>query len=183
MLMESQFDSSKYCHPASINSLTSRQRSHIKGHLVNLDNKSNGIFSFFFPLHPELSPGFRIIDNFSDCFSFNLSNNEKNNKIHLQQLDNIVIELSTSPSTTIIVMDASIKNNIATSILHTYIANGSLIKTLHHTAFVTNTKAELFVVRYGINQVSNKENVSKIIIITDSIHAAKKISNSLSHPF
>ena len=82
-LMKSFFGSPKYCHPASLNSLTSRQRSHVKGYLVNSDNKSNGIFSFFSPLHLELSLGFRIIDNFSDCFSFNLSNNEKNDKICL----------------------------------------------------------------------------------------------------
>ena len=89
----------------------------------------------------------------------------------------------TSPSTAIVVIDASIKNSIATSILHIYIANSSLIKTLHHMAFVTSTEAELFAIRYGINQASNKKNVSKIIIITNSIHAAKKIFDSLSHPF
>ena len=77
MLMESSFGSPKCCHLASLNSLTSCQRSHVKGHLVNSDNKSNRIFPSFSPLHPELSPGFRIIDNFLDCFSFNLSNKEK----------------------------------------------------------------------------------------------------------
>ena len=89
----------------------------------------------------------------------------------------------TSPSTAIVVIDASIKNSIATSILHIYIANSSLIKTLHHMAFVTSTEAELFAIRCGINQASNKKNVSKIIIITNSIHAAKKIFDSLSHSF
>ena len=76
-LMESSFGSPKYCHPALLNSLTSHQRSHVKGYLVDSDNKFNVIFSSFSPLHLELSLGFRIIDNFSDCFSFNLSNNEK----------------------------------------------------------------------------------------------------------
>ena len=81
--MESPFGSPKHYYPASLNSLTSHQRSHVKGYLVDSDNKSNGIFSSFSSLHPELSLGFRIIDNFSDRFSFNLSNKEKNNKIHL----------------------------------------------------------------------------------------------------
>ena len=181
--MESPFGSPKCCYPASLNSLTSHQRFHIKGHLVDSDNKSNRIFPSFSPLHPELSPGFRIIDNFSDCFSFNLSNNEKNDKIRLQQLNNMVIEPSTSPSTAIIVTDASIKNDIATSITYTHIANSSLIKTLYHAAFVISTEAKLFAIRCGINQASNKENVSKIIVITDSIHVAKKIFNSLLHSF
>jgi len=95
----------------------------------------------------------------------------------------MVIKLSSSLSTAIIVTDASIKNDIATSILHTYIANSPLIKTLYHVAFVTSTEAKLFAIRCGINQVFNKRNVSKIIIITDSIHTAKKIFNSLLHPF
>ena len=95
----------------------------------------------------------------------------------------MVIELLTSLSTTIIVIDASIKNDIATSILHTHIANSSLIKALYHAVFVMNTKAELFAIRYSINQASNKKNISKIIITTNSIYMAKKIFDSLSHLF
>ena len=64
-----------------------------------------------------------------------------------------------------------------------HIANSSLIKTLHYTVFVMSTEAELFAIRCGINQASNKENVSKIIVITNSIYVAKKIFDSLSHPF
>ena len=80
-------------------------------------------------------------------------------------------------------MDASIKNNIATSISHTHILNQSLIKTIHHAAFVTSSKAEFFAIRYSINQVLSKENISKIIVITDSIHIAKKIFDTLSYSF
>ena len=95
----------------------------------------------------------------------------------------MVIESSFSPSTAIVITDVSIKNDIATFISYMHIANSLLIKTLHHVAFVTSTEAELFVIRCGINQASNKEHVSKIIVITNSIHAAKKIFDPLSHPF
>jgi len=78
-------------------------------------------------------------------------------------------------------MDASIKNNVATFILHTHILNHPLIKILHYVAFVTSAEAELFTIRCGINQVSSKENISKIIVFTDSIHVAKKIFDPLSH--
>jgi len=44
-------------------------------------------------------------------------------------------------------------------------------------------EAELFAIRCSINQACIKENVSKIIVVTDSIHAAKKIFDSKSHPF
>ena len=168
MLMDSPFSSPKHQHPISLKFLTSHQRSNIKGHLVDSNNKSYGIFPFFSPLHPELSPGSRIIDNFSDCFSFNLATRNKNYKICFQQLNNMVLKSSSSPSTAIIVMDASIKNDIATSISHVHITNCLVIKMLHHTAFITTTEAELFVIRYGINQACTKENVSKIIIVTSS---------------
>jgi len=80
-----------------------------------------------------------------------------------------------SPHTAIIITDTSIKNNIATSVSHVHICDHPLIKTVHHAAFITSTEAELFAIRCGINQAYSKENVSKIIVVTDSIHAAKKI--------
>jgi len=88
----------------------------------------------------------------------------------------VVIELSSLQSIAIIVMDASIKNNITISISHQ-----PLIKTLHHAAFITSSEAKLFAIRCSISQASPKENISKIIIITDSIHVAKKIFDLSSH--
>ena len=181
MLMDSPFGSPHYQHPSSLNSFTDQQRASIKGHLVNSNNRSYGMFPPFSPLHPKLSLGFRIIDSFSDWFSFNLFNKGKNDKLHLQQLNSMVIELSLLQSIAIIAMDASIKNDIAIFISHIHISNHPLTKTLHHTAFVTSSEAELFTIRCDINQASSKENISKIIVITNSIHVAKKIFDPLSH--
>jgi len=81
------------------------------------------------------------------------------------------------------VTDASIKNDIATSISHIHLMNSLLTKTVHHALFVTSTEVELFATRCGINQAYSKDNISKIIVITDSIHTAKKIFDSDSHPY
>jgi len=170
--------------PHSINTLTNRQRNIAKGHLIDLNNKVYGIFPSFSPLHLELAPGSHIIDNFLDCFSFNLTNKKKEkDKICFQELDEMVLQSSSFPSTAIVVTDASIKNDIATSISHVHLVNHPLIKTVHHAAFITSMEAELFAIRCGINQACTKENVSKIVVVTDSIHAAKKIFNSKSHPY
>jgi len=91
--------------------------------------------------------------------------------------------ISSSPSTAFVITNASIKDNIATSISYVHSANQPLIKTVHHAVFVTSTEAELFTIRCSINQACIKENMSKIIVITDSIQAAKKIFDSKSHPF
>ena len=158
-----------------------RQKSKIKGHLVDANNRSYRVFPSFSPLHPELSPGSRVIDIFSNCFSFNCSNKEKNDKICLHQLDSITIESSSSPSTAITATNTSIKNNITMSILYTHIPNRPLSRTIHYSAFVTSTEAELFAIRCGINQALSVNYISKIIIVTNSIHVARKIFDPLSH--
>ena len=108
---------------------------------------------------------------------------DKNESSRSQQLDDMTIQSSLSPHTAIVVPDASIKNDIATLVLHIYICDQPLVKMVHHMAFVTSTEAELFAIRCGISQACSKENISKIIIITDSIHAAKKIFDTKSHPY
>ena len=146
-------------------------------------NRFNKCFPSFIPLHSEFSPGLRVINKFSDHISFNVHDKGKDDKSHAHQLDNMVLEFSSFSSTTIIVSDTSIKNNVATSILHMHINNKILIKTIHHTVYVTSTKAELFAIRCGINQATNFDNVSKIIVITNSIHVARKIFKSSVHPY
>ena len=95
----------------------------------------------------------------------------------------MVFRTSSLLHTALIVTDASIKNNIAISILHMHIANHLLTKTVHHAVFVTSIEVELFTIRCSINQTCIKENVSKVIVITDSIYAMKKIFDSKSHLF
>jgi len=125
------------------------------------------------------------MDNFSNHFSFNLVNKKEKEKdrICTQELDKMVLHTSSLPHIALVVTDANIKNNIVTSISYMYIANHSLTKTVYHAAFVTSMEAELFTIRCGINQACIKENMSKVIVVTNSIHTAKKIFNSKSHPF
>jgi len=48
---------------------------------------------------------------------------------------------------------------------------------------ITSTEAKLFAIRYGINQATNFNNMSKIIVVTDSIHVARKIFKLSVHPY
>ena len=95
----------------------------------------------------------------------------------------MVLRYSSDPHTAIMITDASIKNDIATSISHIHSANYPLIKIVHHASFVTSMEAELFAIRCGINQACSIGNISKIVVVTDFIHAAKKIFDYGSHPF
>ena len=176
---------SKLYNSHNIGSLTNRQKSLTKGHLINSSIKSYGIFPSFSPLDPEFSSGHWIIDNFSNCFSFNLANKKEKNQKNTcgQELDEMVLCHSSDLHTALMITDASIKNDIATSISHIHSANQPLVKTAHHASFVTTTEAELFAIRCGINQACSFNNISKIIIVTNSIHAAKKIFDCGSHPY
>jgi len=181
--MDSQYNALPTHNFVSLNSLTNRQCSLIKGYIVDIANRFNKCFPSFTPLHSEFSPGLRVIDNFSNCISFNVCDKGKDDKSHAHQLDDMVLESSSFPFTTIIVSDASIKNNVATFISHMHINNKTLIKMIHHVVHVTSTEAELFAIRCSINQATNFDNVSKIIVVTDSIHTAKKIFKPSVHPY
>jgi len=173
-----------YSHPFSLSLLTGHQCSLIKGHLADIDNRFNEVFSFFDLLNPEFKPDNRIIDCFSNCFSFHLFSKSSDRlfKSWIQQLDNIAIKSSNTLLTVLVVTDASVKNNVASSIMHIYVHNKPIVKTLHHAINVTSTEAEFFAIRCSINQVSYLQDISKIIVVTDSIYMAKKIFDPLSHP-
>jgi len=70
--MEPKTGSSSGCHLFSLGTLTKCQYKLIKGLLVNIDNRFNKVFPSFNFLHPEFSPGHRVIDIFSSYFSFHL---------------------------------------------------------------------------------------------------------------
>ena len=150
---------------------------------MDLANRVNKCFLSFNPLNSEFSPSLRVIDNFSDHISYNLFNKGKNIKSHAQLLNKMVLEFSSSSSVAIIASDASIKNNVAISTAHIHTHDKLLIKTIHHVVNVTSMEVELFAIRCSINQATCINNISKIIIITDSIHIVKRIFDPSIHPF
>jgi len=150
-----------------------------------MDNRYNKIFPSFSLFNSKFSPGNRLIDIFSNHFLFH-SLNRKNNhdvKSHLYHLDNITLQVLSDPQSVVVVINASIKNQVAMLILHIYIHDNPVIKTIHYIVNVISTKAKLFVIRYGINQATHLPNVNQIFIITDSIHTTKRIFDSLLHPY
>ena len=172
-------------NPHNIGSLTKRQKSIFKGHLNDAHSKLLGIFPSFSPIDPEFFPGNRIVDTLSYHYSFNLATKKSDNSNNLcgQELDEMVLRLSSDSQVALVVTDASIKNDIATSISHIHSHNRPLVKTVHHASFVTTMEAELFAIRCSINQACAIPNVSKIVVVTDSIHAARRIFANESHPY
>ena len=113
----------------------------------------------FFPsfslFNKEFESGNRLIDLFSDHFSFHF--HSSNSKNHIKKLDKITFSALLSPFFIIVVSDVSIKNHVATSILHIHSYNEPVVKTLHRAINITTTEAELFAIQCRINQaISNQ---------------------------
>ena len=184
-LLESRSSNDLTQYPLSLNSLTHCQGENIKGSIVNIDNRFNEVFSSFDPLNIEFSPSSHLINAFPSHFSFHphIKCKDNNLKDHAKQLNNITIMALVNYLYTLIISDTGIKNNIITSIAHVYVYDKPIIKTVHYTVNVTSTKAELFTIKCSINQATNIPGISKIIIITDSIHVARLIFDSSVHSF
>ena len=150
-----------------------------------MNNRFNKVFLSFNSLNPEFASGNRIIDTFFSYFSFHSFNKQSNNSLLfcLCQLDNLAIISLENLLYSLIITNASIRNNVATSIAYVHICDRSVVKTLHHVVNVNSTETKLFAIRCGINQATNFYRISKIIVIMNLIYSAKKIFDSLLHPF
>ena len=150
-----------------------------------MDNKFNKVFPSFDPLNVKFSPGSYLINIFPSYFSFYsyIKWKENNLENYTNQLNDIATSSLLNYSHTLVISDAGIKNNIAMSISHIHIYNRPIVKMVYHATNVTTTKVELFAIRCGINQAVNILGILKIIIITDSIYAARSIFNSSIYPF
>ena len=139
-------------------------------------------FLFFFSLFDkEFFLGKRLIDSFLDNISFHMQ--KQDIKSYLCDLDNIAISTFIDPHSMMVISDTSIRNNIAISISHIYLYNRLIIKTIHHVVNITSTEAKLFTIRCGVNQAISISNIKHIVVITDSLYAAKKIFDSLMHSY
>ena len=158
-----------------------KQRSQLKSSIIDVDDKRNQYFPSFSFFNKEFKPGNYIADTFPDHFSFYSCSLDI--KKHLIKLKEITLRASSDPFSTIIMLDVSIKNQVVTSISHIYSFNKPVVKTLHRAINITIAKAELFTIRCGINQAITNHNVKNIIVITDSLHIARRIFDSSTHPY
>ena len=149
----------------------------IKGPTVDIDNRFNKIISSFSLLDRKFLPGNRLIDIFPNTFSFHsLDKKSKNNiKSYLHNLKNVSLQSLSDPYIAIVILDASIKNSVAISIAHIHIHDSPVIKTIHYAVNITSTEVKIFTLWCSINQAIQQFDINYIIVITDFIHAAKRI--------
>ena len=97
-------------HPQSLTLLNNTQCTCLKGPLLNTEAFLLNLTEYFDPLHVETIPGCRLLDSFLNHISFHPCNHSslRDCKTHLQSLDHLCLEASSSPSTLVVVTDASV---------------------------------------------------------------------------
>ena len=143
----------------SLEKSTPKQQLNIKDTIIDANNRLNEMFPSFNPFSSEFSLGSRLIDIYPSYISFHFitQSNEESRKVHFCKLNEIIFQMLINSNMAVLVSDTSIN--------------------------VTSTEAELFTIRYGINQATQLSNIKYIIIVTDSMHTAKSIFDSLIHLF
>ena len=118
LLLEARIPLNSNLYHSTLNSLSLCQRAKIRDTVVEIDNRFNEVFPAFDSLNRKFSPGLRISDNFSNYFSFHFfkKNSRKFLKLCSLLLDDLTISSSLDSFYALIVTNASIKNNVVTSI-------------------------------------------------------------------
>ena len=118
---------------------------------------------------------------FTNCIYFHpfIKSSKDSFKSRSLLLSNLTITSLSDSLYTLMVTDANIKHNITISITHIHICNKDIIKTIHYAVNLLFTKTELIAIRCGINQATNIPGISKIAIITNFLHVARRIFDLL----
>ena len=92
------------------------------------------VYPSFNRLYKELLPGFQLVDNFADHFSFNTVNfkNTEVKNTHICTLNKIFDDFLLNTNTILLISDISIKNNVVTLISHICSSQNILTKTIHY---------------------------------------------------
>ena len=142
---------------------------------MDSDNCLNEVFSSFDRLYKELSLSFHLVDIFPDhFFPYSKSQEYSSQDCLPKKLDKIFDNSILNPNTVIVISNVIIKNNVTTLISHICNGQNIIAKTIHHIMNVTSTEVELFAIRCRINQAVKVLNIEQIIVITDTILAARQ---------
>ena len=109
-LLSAKHSKSTSSYPQSLALLNNTQYACLKGSLLDTEASLLNLTEFFDSLYTEATSGCRLLDNFPDHISFHSYNHSslRNCKNHLQSLDYLCLKVSFSPSTLVVVTDASV---------------------------------------------------------------------------
>ena len=164
-------------HPQSLALLNDIQYARLKGPLLDTEASLLNHTECFDSLHAEATLGCRLLDSFPDRISFHPCNRSslRDCKTHLQSLDQLCLEASSSPSTLVVVTDASVIPSRciqAVSAAHIWNLGQQVSFSKAPAGRTTASDAKLFAIKLGIAKATSMI-IECIILITDSLGSAR----------
>lgn len=134
-------------------------------------------------MNNEFLSSLHLVDILSDWFSFTTVNHKDIDAIgtHHKILNKIYKDLLNNQDTILIIADTSIKNNVAILVSHIQKGHNIVKKCVYHVMNVNYTEAKLFAIRCRIDLVRKLYKALKVVIITNTIPAIKKIFDTLAY--
>jgi len=173
-------------HKLALPNLTTKQKAKLKSPIIDIDHHLIQTFPAFTTKPVRIfTPGLCLVDRFPSQFPFFFASDksDKSKTHHLNTLKNTFSSSLSSPSHTCIIADGGVKNGTITAISHIWHANTRIKRLQMHAMNASSTEAEIMAMRIGLEFALSIEDIKHITLITDSIHAAKKIFDTTIHPY
>ena len=166
-----------YSHAQSLALLNNAQCTCLKGLLLDTEALLLSLTECFNSLDAEATPGCRLLDSFPECISFYPCNHSSLNSCntYLESLDCLCLEASSSPTTLVVVTDASVipsRHMQAVPTAHIWNLGQQVLSSKTPASRTTAPDAELFAIRLGIAKATSMA-IECIILITDSLGSAR----------
>jgi len=168
-------------HPQSLALLNDAQCTCLKGPLLDTEASLLNLTECFNPFDAEATPGYRLLNSFSEHISFHLCNcsSLNNCNTHLESLDHLCLEASSSSSTLVVVTDASAippRNMQAVSVVHFWRLGYQMLSSKAPAGRTTAPNTKLFTIRLDVSKATSMD-IEHIILITNSLGSARKSVN------
>ena len=172
-------------HKTVTSKLTNKQQFNLKSSIKDVNECLNSVRECFNPFFSLFSLGSRVVDHFPSKFSFHSPSSSSNEDLfhYLRNLDQAFRSSQTAPHNIAIIADRGVKKSqVAIAVAHIW-SDNSIVQYLQANSInVTSIEAELMAIHLGLIPTMEEENVHNIIVITDSIAAAKKVFESKTDP-
>ena len=161
-LLSARNSKGTYPHSQSLALLNDAQCAYLKGPLLDTEASLLNLTECFNPLDAEATPGCRLLDSFPDRISFHPCNRSSLNdrNTHLESLDRLCLEASSSSSTLVVVTDASAispRNMQAISAAHFWRLGHQVSSSKAPAGRTTAPDAELFAIRLGVSKATSMD--------------------------
>ena len=176
-LLSAKHSKSAPPHPQFLALLNDIQCACLKGPLLDTEVSLLNLTECFDPLHAEATPGCRLLDSFPNRISFHSCNcsSPRDCKTHLQSLDYLCLKAFSSPSTFVVVTDASVipsRHMQAVSATHIWNLGQQVSSSKAPAGRTTVPNVKLFAIRLGIAKATSMA-TKCIILITDSLRSTR----------